>query len=71
METKTQEPKRGVVAAIRERLAAFARDEQGQVIVEYVTLLLGVFIAVYATVAPFESAMRVFAREVFVHLNLP
>jgi len=49
----------------------FLPDERGQVLVEYVLLVVGIFIAVNVTIAPLKQALLVFAADVVRHLQAP
>lgn len=54
-----------------EDVADLIGDETGAVLVEYVTLLIGVLLAVYVTIMPLRMALISFATDVYHHLTLP
>lgn len=55
----------------RSLFARFVRDERGNVLLEYVLLLVGVFVAFEVTTAPLQAQLLDFAADVFEHLHLP
>jgi len=53
------------------KIAHFFADETGAVLVEYVTLLIGVLLMVYVTITPLRMALIDFATDIYQHLTLP
>lgn len=52
-------------------LAGFIRGEEGNVLLEYVILIISVFVAFEVTTAPLQLQLIDFATDVFEHLHLP
>lgn len=52
-------------------LSRFLSEETGAVMIEYVTLLLGVFLTIHITIAPLRAALLDFITDIYIHLTLP
>lgn len=52
-------------------LKRFLADEDGVVLVEYVLLIVGVFIAVNVTIKPLKDALLDLAKDIIIQMHLP
>ena len=72
MQANHENPDRNALAADAPSphpLARFLREDDGNILLEYVTLLINVFLWVSLTVKPLQDALMWFAGQVFAHLH--
>ena len=55
----------------QDAVARFLADETGAVLLEYVTLLMGCFLAIHITIQPLREAFLQFMADAYEGMTLP
>ncbi len=63
--------KQPIESKIAKAFKKFLESERGAVLLEYVLLLMGCFITIYATIEPFKNAFLSYLTGIYQGLTIP